>query len=70
MSESTGGKIPLVLRDKAQKNWERIVNFYSERNGSDYYSSKLDADLASLLEHICQFPELGQKTKKNKKANF
>ena len=49
---------------KAEKQWDKILLFYCQRNGSNTYSNKLNDEIHRLLKTYCQDPELGQETKR------
>jgi toxin YoeB len=59
---------PLTLRvnwkSKAAKQWKSTLQFYSERNGSDTYSEKLDGQMQRAIESLCRQPGMGEKTKR------
>ena len=51
---------------RAKKQRQNILVFYSERNGSDTYSIKLDAEIRRIMEQFRSDPELGQLTKRKR----
>ena len=64
MSGQSRKNLQLSISARATKQWDRILYFYAKRNRSHTYSEKLAYRLDQLLEQICRFPELGQKTSK------
>ncbi|MDR2706851.1 MAG: type II toxin-antitoxin system RelE/ParE family toxin [Planctomycetaceae bacterium] len=53
MFEQTRTKLRLDWRPRAQKQWNKILEFYFERNQSILYSLKLDERLHELLNLLC-----------------
>ena len=59
---------PLILqavwKSQATGQWKSILQFYSERNGSDAYSLKLDRNLQRVIGLLCSQPKMGQRTRR------
>ena len=53
-----------IWKSKATKQWKSNLQFYSERNGSDTYSKKLDGQMQHVIESLCRQPGMGEKTKR------
>ncbi len=49
---------------KARNQWKNILRFCSERNGSDKYSLKLNANLMRVLDLLSSQTEMGAFTKR------
>ena len=64
MPEQTRKKLSLKWTTRAEEEWERILTFYTIRNGSRTYSLKLDTELKHILELLCIQPGMGQETKR------
>ncbi len=62
MSGAFREKFPLIWDVEAEKQWNEILLFFAERNGSLDYSLQLDDRLGDLLELIRKEPEMGEKT--------
>ena len=64
MSEETCEGLSLEWTQKAEIEWERILTFYTVRNGLRTYSLKLDKELKKILASTCRSPKRGLKTKR------
>ncbi len=54
----------VIWSPKAEKQWDKILLFYCERNGSSDYSVKLNGKAHRTLEIYAAQPTLGQRTKR------
>jgi hypothetical protein len=52
MAEQTHKRISVTLSSGAERQWQRILVFYTKRNQSSQYSEKLNAGLIKLLETL------------------
>ena len=54
----------VVWTPKAEKQWDKILLFYCQRNGSKTYSNRLNEEVHRKLDTYCRNPKLGQKTQR------
>ena len=64
MAESATKTLRLIVDEGVSQQWKDILAFYTERNGSDHYSTNLNEKLQKKLEFLCHSPKMGQKTKR------
>ena len=55
-------KRKIVWSFQAKEQWKEVLRFYTKRNGSAYYSRRLNERLLGVLARIRDWPEMGEVT--------
>lgn len=67
MAGQTDNGFCITLSPRAEKQWQKILAFYAERNQSLEYSLKLDEKLQELLDILCvKYSTPGELTSRRK----